>query len=139
MMEYSSPIFANDFLQIVNKLYSFDKPIVFADSNGRFALNYGKNFDVIIFNPPTNYIYGRPDWMLMDGYRKVFNLNKFKLDKISFVQAIYANENLDMAVPVDQTLINNSNPVLFLPAGNFILKFLDEDGDLVRKKKITVK
>jgi len=139
MMEYSQPIYSCYFSQLVNTLYEFDKPIVLADSNGNLALNYKRNFDVIIFNPPTKYIYDRPDWMAMNGYRKIFNLNEFNLDKINFVQAIFADEDIDMAVPVDQTLVNNDNPVLFLPAGDFNLKFLDAEGNLVYKKLISMK
>jgi hypothetical protein len=139
MMEYSRSIYSSYFSQLVNTLYEFDKPIVLADSNGNLALSYKRNFDVMIFNPPTKYIYGRPDWMQMNGYRKIFKLNEFSLENISFVQAIFADEDLEFAVPVDQTLINNDDPVLFLPNGDFNLKFLDNEGKLVFIKEVSIK
>jgi hypothetical protein len=48
-------------------------------------------------------------------------------------------EDIDTAIPVDQILIENyKNPVLFLPSGNYILKFIDKDGNVILKKDISV-
>jgi hypothetical protein len=77
--------------------------------------------------------------MLMDGYRKVFNLNTYKLDNVFLVQAIRDDEDIDTAIPIDQILVENyKNPVLFLPSGKYILKFIDKDGNILLKKEISV-
>jgi hypothetical protein len=139
MMESSKPEYSDKFFQLACKSYSFEKPIIFIDSIGRAALTYNRSYDVVVMNPQTKYINGRPDWMLMDGNRKIFNLKQFNMDSVFCVQAIYANEDIDTAIPIDQILINNDDPVLFLPKGDFNLKFYNSNGLLVEKKEISVK
>ncbi|MDD5360713.1 MAG: hypothetical protein PHN88_01165 [Ignavibacteria bacterium] len=139
MMESSNPEYSDKFFQLACKSYLLEKPIIFIDSIGRAALTYNRSYDVVVMNPQTKYINGRPDWMLMDGNRKIFNLKQFNMDSVFCVQAIYANEDIDTAIPIDQILINNDDPVLFLPKGDFNLKFYNSNGLLVEKKEISVK
>lgn len=139
MMEYSLPIYSDKSSQIANNNFKFNKPIILTDNNGNSALKYNNLYDVVVFNPQTKYLNDRPDWMLMDGYRKAFNLNTYKLDNVFLVQAIRDDEDIDTAIPIDQILVENyKNPVLFLPSGKYILKFIDKDGNILLKKEISV-
>lgn len=138
MAEEYSPEYCNGYYQAACKMDLLDKPSVFIDSSGKTSLMYGKLYDVVVFNPMTKYIYGRPDWMTMGGYRKVFNLKIFDLNDVKFIQAINSNEDTELAIPVDQIIVNNDNPVLYLPAGSYILKFFDDKGDFISSKSINI-
>lgn len=138
MAEEYSAEYCNEYYQAACKMNLLNRPSVFIDSLGNTCLKYGNLYDVIVFNPMTKYINGRPDWMSMGDYRKIFSLNTFEMKDVKFVQAIYSNEDTELAIPVDQIIVNNNNPVLYLPAGSYVLKFFDSKGDIISSKSINV-
>ncbi|MCE1163978.1 MAG: hypothetical protein LWX07_01090 [Bacteroidetes bacterium] len=136
MAEEYSQEYCNEYYQAACKMNVIDKPSVFIDSTGKTSLTYGKLYDVIVFNPITKYVNGRPDWMAMDGYRRIYSLSAFDMKDVKFVQAIYSNEDTELAIPVDQIIVNNDNPVLYLPAGSYVLKFYDDKGNVISRRDI---
>ncbi len=101
-------------------------------------LNRGKPFnsfgpdavDIQLFYPTSVKIHGRPNWQLMNGYRKplAFNPDMHGMDYPCLVLAYQKGEDPDFAVPVDALEFRDANvkASLLLPVGNYMLILSDE-------------
>lgn len=119
MTEKSHPKFENPFFRLNNN----EEPVVYLDSSERsFAGSQpSKQYDVSVFHPRTNYIHGRPDWLLSRGGEYYFiPANKKEIDCPCLIFAYKKNEN-ENAIPVDLIELKDKKEqkALVLPPGTF--------------------
>ncbi len=95
-------------------------------------------YDVQIFHPKTVYQNNRPNWLRMDGLRKIypFNPDKHNLSYPCLVRAYQEGEDTAFAVPIDVIeVIDPSTPVaLLLPPGTYQLLLKDRQ----QNKQLTI-
>lgn len=132
MMEKSHPKFENPFF----KLSNHNEPVVYIDTIGRIfnGSQTSGNYDVSVFHPRTNFIQGRPDWLLSEG-KKFYSIpsNKIKIDCPCLVSAYeeYENEN---PIPVDLIELSDKNEqkALVLSPGTFQIIITNKQGEKIR-------
>jgi hypothetical protein len=107
---------------------------VFVDDEGNvFHGGPGdERFDVRLFHPRTTYINGRPNWLLMQGERKIYMLHpdSISIDYPILVKAFNKNEGTE-PVPVDVIEIKNitDQKGIILPTGEYNLLLKNFKGD----------
>lgn len=119
------------------------KPIVFQLPDGSFYNKSAFGRDAVIFHPRINYENGRATFLKMNGLRKArkIDLKKLKLSAVKnsfggsepvLIQAFYKQESAD-AVPIDQIILypNKEISVLMLPAGEFRIRAMSKDGNII--------
>lgn len=125
---------------IENKL--IDGITIFQDSTSNNFLTSGNNYDAYAFFPPENLNFGRPDWMFKRLNREAFKIPKnfVEHDLPVLIQA-HRRSDPEHAVPVDQLLImeHKEENFLVLPKGDFMIRTINENGELLAKKSITIK
>ncbi|MDX2304585.1 MAG: hypothetical protein NW226_17385 [Microscillaceae bacterium] len=91
-------------------------------------------FDAILLHTPTHYEKRRPNWMRgLNGRKEIeLSIQVKNLQPPFLVQAFYTQES-DMAVPIEQFEVRKENdlPVLLLPVGNFKIKILDPQNQVI--------
>lgn len=133
LMEYSKTGYCDKYYQLANKIFSFNKPSIPDSKQNNIIFKYNTFYDAVVIYPPTKYIYNRPEWMLMSGYRKLYLVHNSEIKDAFLVQAFSSEENDSIAVPIDQTLINpDGNTALFLPVGTYKIKFLNKNGNEIK-------
>ncbi len=105
------------------------RPTAFIRSSGEM---YGKPFDLQVFWPRTNWVRGRPDWLMreMGRWPRLIPSGLVKEQGLQLAQAFYEGEE-PTAVPVDQVLIRPGEPLPTLmlpPKGRFWVRVLDAEG-----------
>ncbi len=128
--------------QYATKTFEFDEPTLFKCGSG-FWINprHQGHYDLMVFSPRSAYILGRPDWATLGGIRKYHELNLDICQDTSpcFVQAHRSGES-DQAVPADQIEIklDEPSPALLLSKGNYIVKVLDNSGEIKSESEVTI-
>ncbi len=95
------------------------------------------SYDLVVMHPRTRYENGRPTWMALGGTRQPHALRDAdRPPKGSFylAQAFYPGEDAEKAVPADQIAYGADSPVptLWLPAGEFRVRIINDAGKTVR-------
>ncbi len=142
MTERGSPTAENpDYRLAIERGLLKDKAIVLRDRKTKAyygpAESEGK-YDLVVFHPRSTYENGRPTWLRLGGMRQPLSLpEQHKPPKGSsyLAQAFYAAEDSSKAAPVDQIEYRAGEPVpcLWLPAGEFHVRILDEAGKTVHE------
>ncbi len=121
------------------KIITADQPSVFVNEKGKI-FNGGENFDLydmLVYHPRTNYIKGRPDWLLRNGKFKHYTLNKSDIiiNCPCQVRAYYENEP-ETATPADIIELNSKEDekALVLPPGAYHIVIENQSGDTQRLK-----
>jgi len=98
-----------------------------------------KPYDIQVYHPRTKNINARPDFINHTGTKKIhsINLDKYQMQYPCLVYAYRADEELEIAVPVDIFETNSSNrtPVLLLEPGDYTLLLRDSE----QRKKLEIK
>lgn len=146
MMEHSAPQYESGYYQAAradNLLQ--EAPVVLKNKTGHYfvAPDDPTAYDLVVFHPRTQYEFGRPTWLSENGQRQAYilpgNLG-ISANTPALVQAFYANEDVKVAVPVDQIEVKpglNPLPALMLPAGRFHLQVVDGTGKILREWTVT--
>lgn len=119
--------------------FELASPVVFESAAGDFLVtgNWAGKVDIQVFHPPVNEKIGegRPDWLLMNGYRRLVEIpveiqagDEGRL----LVQAFVDGES-DEAVPFDAVVLDPDlpRPKLALRTGRFRIVTQDESGDRI--------
>lgn len=121
------------------KIIKADEPTVFVNKNGEI-FNGSREFDLydmLVYHPRTNYIKGRPDWLLRNGKFKHYMLNKSDIiiNCPCQIRAYYEHEP-EAATPADIIEINakNDEKALVLPPGAYYVIIENQSGDTQRLK-----
>ncbi|MCE7071905.1 hypothetical protein LZG74_16420 [Dyadobacter sp. CY327] len=135
MTEKSSTRYENPYYKMVD----VRQPSLFVNENGEiFAGPFWDKprFDARLFHSRTNLIYGRADWLFLDGKRKPYQL-KPEIVKMTpcLVLAYYENEDIENAVPADVIEITSkqSPNTLVLYPGNYKILIKDTQGNTDQK------
>ena len=118
--------------------YSFSQPsILLLDDDQPWTQAEPEGlYDVNVFHPRFEYEHDRPTWLRDSPLRHPFHvLDAPRPEPESWVllQALVADEDRSKSIPMDQFPwhANNENPVLYLPPGNYHLRTVDKNGDIL--------
>ncbi len=104
--EKSKPEFNSPMLKAMN----VQKSSVFVDNNNNpFRYERDQSYtDIAVFHPNTTYIDHRPNWLFDYGNKNVpINLSEVSIEFPVMVLAFNKVEDIDLAVPVDITEVQN--------------------------------
>jgi hypothetical protein len=112
---------------------------VFKNDKGLLFSSDKENYDVQVYFPKTEYINGRPNWLMMIKERKYVKIpyEKIKINFPYLVFAYHANEDLEKASPADIIEIKNKNDLksLVLENGNYQLIIKNVQG---KKQELSI-
>ena len=118
----------NDYYAIANEVFDIYTPSVLLNKDNNKCLvdpvKYLGGIDVQVYHPKTNYISGRPHWMIKKT-KKLYELSNYikKLYEghLLIVRPIGEKSN---STPIDQFIIDGVKK-LILPRGKFIINIID--------------
>ena len=97
-----------------------------------------KPWDAVVYFPETQYINGRPNWLLMDKNNKFVNIpfNDISIKRPYLVFAYYENEDISNAIPADIIEIEDEDDKksLVLQAANYKLIIRNSQGEIEKIK-----
>jgi hypothetical protein len=128
LTEHSAPLYEKpDYAAI-----QFPQPAVLINMDGLVYNGYKKDsaYDIRLYHPRTQYLYGRPSWLSLNGTRKpyIIDASKIKLHYPVLVLAYVADEDSTKTVPYDVMEISNAGDkkALFLQKGVYKLVLKDQ-------------
>lgn len=111
------------------------RPSVFINEKGRLFSGWpGKDdrFDMLVFHPRTQYIYGRPAWLINDPANELISVDKKEV-RLSYpiIVKAYKTDEPDEAVPIDAIEWRNEKDDirLVLPSGDYRLGLENSKGE----------
>lgn len=118
--------------------FKIDEPTIFLNKESKVLVEPVNNgsIDIQIYHPPTNFIKGRPDWLMSDSKVRIPLPEKIKEYKGFLIQALLMNESND-AIPLDKFVINNEKE-LILPTGRFKIQIINCEGALIKEFQLEV-
>ena len=95
-------------------------------------------YDIQVFHPKSVYLNGRPDWLMMNGYRKPYIIDT-KMISIELPCLIFAYKNgekEEIAIPMDVIQLDSKSDIcsLLLPIGQYSLFLRNKNNDKQRFK-----
>lgn len=136
--EKSDPKYNEPLIRIVNR----KDPVVLTDENQVPYNGEDKELytDVKIIHPVTEYVKGRPGWML-NGNRKFYKIPKSGISKFPvLIQAYRKGEFEKKGIPADIIELNSSKDSRFmiLDKGNYDIIILNREYKVIRRFETTV-
>ena len=138
MSGLNAPEKEHHYYRYADSTFHFDQPTIFLNEKGEPVvdpISMG-NIDLQVYHPRTEFINGRPDWMMDGGKVQVPLPEPISSYEGHLIRAIREGEQPD-AVPVDQFVIDGKKP-LILPAGTYVLQVVDCEGTLVKAYRMSV-
>ncbi len=137
--EKSSPKYNEPLLRLV----SHTVPVVLKDENQLIYNGEDKELytDIKIIHPVTQYINGRPDWMLKEN-RKFYKIPDSKISAYPVLVLAYRKGELEKeGIPADIIELNTSKDSRFLvlDKGNYDIVIKDKEYKLIHKFEKTIK
>jgi len=132
--KYNHPLIA-----MLNK----DFPVILIDENGNL-FNGARNsnrVDCIIIHPITRYINNRPNWLLMNGNRKKYHIEKSKITQYPLLVFAYRKNEFDKnGVPADIIEIYENENVspLILGKGDYEIIIKDKNYNTINRHSIKI-
>jgi len=140
LTEHSAPLYEKaDYAAI-----RFSLPAVLVNRDGITYNGYRKDSacDIRLYHPRTQYLYGRPAWLSLNGARKPYFLDTkaIKLHYPIMVLAYLAGEDIASAVPYDITELSDKDDkkALFLQKGTYSLLLKDRHAH-TQEIKVTIR
>ena len=126
------------FYRFADSLFQINAPSVILNPAGQPIVEPVQQgaIDIHVYHPRTQFIDGRPDWMMQAGKAKVRIPEKLKPYEGHLIRVIRKGEGKN-AVPVDQFVIDGEK-VLLLPSGLYIAQIVDCEGSLVKAFEVRV-
>mgnify|MGYP006280166005 FL=1 len=112
------------------KWMNFDEATVFVNENNEPFNGWHEiaPFDMVVYHPRTQYVRGRPHWLInQDGYTLYYlDKDKITLDFPVLVKVWNKNEP-EIATPIEviEVKSRSDNSVLVLPKGEYLVKVED--------------
>jgi len=141
MTEHSENKYEYPIYTLAADLFQIKSPSYFASEDTMYNLN--KDYcDLLVFHPRTKIENERPLWMKLGGQRTNFpmDLNGLKSGKEYLVQAFPVGEDTFFGVPIDQFEVTDPKRPhdLMLPYGDFVIRVLNRDAEVVKEFEITI-
>lgn len=140
-MEYSDEEFSNKYYQLADKIFKIDKPVFMTKGDNDYSFMFKNYVEAVLLLPKTKF-EERPDWMSMNGYRKPYMVLKTEeMNEPVLIQAFYADENSETAVPVDMIITNESADkyYLMLPEGKYNIIYRKQGNVILKKEQVEIK
>ena len=137
MTELTDDSLLHPYYQYAINHYEFEAPVVFI-KNDQTLIDLVNTMlvDIQVYHPRTEYVDGRPSWLL-DADKRRYELPKeFEDYEGHLLQVVPLGENTD-AIPVDQFVITSEKKLLILPPGEYTLRVIDCEGTLVGKSDMS--
>jgi hypothetical protein len=133
---YAHPVeyYASPYYTAFCKHFGTTETAVLVDSMFHPVLK-SKSTDIEVFSSPSRYLHGRPAWIFELGNRTAIPI---KVSQPSIIKAFYKEEltSNKKSMPVDLlTIEKNDSDICYLalPQGNFIIQYLDLEGNIYRE------
>lgn len=142
LMEHSDPKYEYPVYRAILSKFSVSSASILRTLSGGFWTEPWRKgaYDIQIIHPRANYQQGRPDWLLMGSIRKFQPIPKDSCKAVypCLIQVFYKGES-ESAVPIDQIMIREEgNQNLALPSGDFRVRALRTDGEVLSLKDLHV-
>jgi len=127
------------FIAMVNK----DFPVILIDKDGKL-FNGKKDSDQVdckIIHPETQYINHRPAWLITEGNRRAYHIEKSKIVQLPLLVLAYRQNEFDNdGVPADVIEITDDEniPVLILYKGDYEIIMKDRGYDVVDRYDVHI-
>lgn len=117
--------------------YNYKEPVIFKNANNKFWAHMSDG-DIVMFLPKSSYKKGRPDWLFSQSKIEYFpNLKNIKTFPC-LIRAFYELEGTE-SVPADQYEYEDYQDIpLILKKGNFIIQYLNTEGQVFEEYKISI-
>jgi hypothetical protein len=112
------------------KWMNFDEATVFVNENNEPFNGWHEiaPFDMVVYHPRTQYVHGRPHWLInQDGYTLYYlDKDKITLDFPVLVK-VWNKKEPEIATPIEviEVKSRSDNSVLVLPKGEYLVKVED--------------
>lgn len=118
--------------------FGFEEPTIFLSKEDKVIIDSinSLSIDIQVFHPETKFVNGRPEWMYMKDIKSIPLSAELQKYKEHLIQAVKKGEAKD-AVPVDQFVITEGK-VLLLPSGNYDLRLVNCNGDMIATTELEV-
>jgi hypothetical protein len=128
-----------DYRFAVEKGLVKERPVVLRDTEKDVYLVCTANvlmYDLSVVHPRCRYENGRPTWLAMGSRRAPYAVKteaRPRDGKSFLAQAFFTEELSPEAVPIDQMAYSSEEPLptLWLPAGKFQIRIVDENAKIV--------
>ncbi len=136
--EKSNPNFNHPLLKAIE---IEESTILIDNDNNPLKYQQGKAYtDIAVFHPNTTYINNRPNWLFGNGNKNVpIMLSDIRIEFPVMVFAFKKGENLDLAVPLDITEVENKEQICNLGLKNGVYEIVISNGTDSYKFQQTVK
>ncbi|AWI25126.1 hypothetical protein [Flavobacterium pallidum] len=119
-------------------------PVIMVDANGRLFNGPAANdqTDCKIIHPVTGFVNSRPEWLLMDGKRKTYQIPKSKIKEYPVLVLAYRkNEFSQHGVPADvvEVLHADDKTSLVLAKGIYDIIVKNNRYEVIEKFEIKIK
>jgi hypothetical protein len=129
----------NSYFKFMLDNFEVNEPIVFINSKQTYLVDpiHEGAIDMQVYHPRTDYILGRPNWLINSG-NNIYPLPK-KINRLKgyFAQAINEKEQKN-SVPYDQFVIDSGETGIILEKGSYILRIFNTSGELKKIYKVKV-
>ncbi|WDO14383.1 hypothetical protein MH928_06725 [Flavobacterium sp. WW92] len=138
--EKGNPKFTNPYVLMANPKES----VVLVNGNGKL-FNGGETNDQTdcrIIHPITEYINGRPDWLTIDGQRKIHTIPKSKITQYPILALAYRKNEVEQnGVPADIIEITNKETKadFILEKGMYKIILKDKNYKIIQEFDANVK
>ncbi|WP_372367345.1 hypothetical protein [Candidatus Uabimicrobium sp. HlEnr_7] len=138
MSECSKISIENPYFQWIQNKIAPQKAIVLRTAKNTFWVNKEEFYDCQVFHPRSKYKKNRPQWLSLGGQRKevIIPIEDVKTLPI-LIQALDFSEEeqtKNLPIPIDQIAIWKKQQIcLYLPKGKFLIRFMDENGNVFKK------
>jgi hypothetical protein len=122
------------------KNFVFNKPVVFVNNKEEIIVDpiNQTSIDVQVYHPGTDFKYDRPAWLLFNPRSRYINIVSDLKDYKGFlVQALLPGAD-PTEIPVDQIVINDQKALILQP-GDYLIRIINRQGDLVKEGSLRIK
>ena len=127
------------YITMINKEF----PVVLIDENGNLFNRIRNNaqVDCVIIHPETHYVNNRPNWLLGEGNRKEYQIEKSKIIQYPLLVLAYRqNEFENNGIPTDiiEVFENENIPPLILNKGDYEIIIKDRDYNIINRYDVKI-
>jgi len=141
MTECNKTHLENPYFQWIQKEITPKNAIVLRKEKNTFWVDKKGWYDCQVFQPRSKYSNGRPQWLSLGGKRQPViiptknSISPLLIQAFDVVEQEQQQQTQDLAIPIDQIAIWKKQPqaCLYLPKGNFFIRFMDQDGNILKK------
>ncbi|MCK6543208.1 hypothetical protein L6Q79_11065 [bacterium] len=131
MSEHSLVNFENSYYRYVQDSLKINSPAIFKTINGYWVDDTKRGFvDMQVFHPRTNYINGRPNWLIKENY--ILTLPDFDISSFPFLVQAFKKSDKTNAIPMDQFLVDSRKEkiAVAVPKGYYRIRMINSKGTI---------